>query len=224
MVHSVYVIFSSRYILRIKFKGDSVAVHSVSLRLFFRFVLLRVVFLFALFSVPLPYLFESFCFPCVSFRLVVFCLLFPTSPFCIVPYSLFHRYEWLDPSIKKTEWSREEEEKLLHMAKLMPNQWRTIAPIVGRTAAQCLQHYERLLNMAQDSGAGEGGPAMADDPRQAETRLSWSVLICLDFRDRSCRCTGVVVLVVLASMTDVAVGQRSPAEEKKKTAIVWRHE
>ena len=45
----------------------------------------------------------------------------------------------------QTEWSREEEEKLLHLAKLMPCQWRTIAPIVGRTAAQCLEHYEMLL-------------------------------------------------------------------------------
>ena len=45
-------------------------------------------------------------------------------------------YEWLDPSIKKTEWTREEDEKLLHLAKLMPTQWRTIAPIVGRTPAQ----------------------------------------------------------------------------------------
>jgi hypothetical protein len=27
----------------------------------------------------------------------------------------------------------------------MPSQWRTIAPIVGRTAAQCLEHYEKLL-------------------------------------------------------------------------------
>jgi pre-mRNA-splicing factor CDC5/CEF1 len=53
-------------------------------------------------------------------------------------------YEWLDPSIKKTEWTREEDEKLLHLAKLMPTQWRTIAPIVGRTPAQCLEvsgHY-----------------------------------------------------------------------------------
>lgn len=54
-------------------------------------------------------------------------------------------YEWLDPSIKKTEWTREEDEKLLHLAKLMPTQWRTIAPIVGRTPAQCLERYERLL-------------------------------------------------------------------------------
>uniref|UniRef100_A0A9J2PCJ1 Cell division cycle 5-like protein n=1 Tax=Ascaris lumbricoides TaxID=6252 RepID=A0A9J2PCJ1_ASCLU len=58
-------------------------------------------------------------------------------------------YEWLDPGIKKTEWSHEEDEKLLHLAKLMPTQWRTIAPIVGRTAAQCLERYEHLLDEAQ---------------------------------------------------------------------------
>lgn len=69
-------------------------------------------------------------------------------------------YEWLDPSIKKTEWSREEEEKLLHLAKLMPTQWRTIAPIVGRTAAQCLEHYEYLLDKAQNRDENE------DDPRR----------------------------------------------------------
>ena len=71
-------------------------------------------------------------------------------------------FEWLDPSIKKTEWSREEEEKLLHLAKLMPTQWRTIAPIIGRTAAQCLEHYELLLDKAQHKD-GEMGD---DDPRK----------------------------------------------------------
>ncbi|KAM3234988.1 cell division cycle 5-like protein [Capsicum annuum] len=57
-------------------------------------------------------------------------------------------YEWLDPSIKKTEWTREEDEKLLHLAKLLPTQWRTIAPIVGRTPSQCLERYEKLLDAA----------------------------------------------------------------------------
>jgi len=72
-------------------------------------------------------------------------------------------YEWLDPNIKKTEWSREEEEKLLHLAKLMPTQWRTIAPIIGRTASQCLEHYEYLLDKAADREAGlEAG----EDPRK----------------------------------------------------------
>nr|SVE74997.1 EOG090X02CC [Daphnia dolichocephala] len=72
-------------------------------------------------------------------------------------------YEWLDPSIKKTEWSREEDEKLLHLAKLMPTQWRTIAPIVGRTAAQCLERYEYLLDQAQRK---EDGEEPGDDPRK----------------------------------------------------------
>ncbi|CAG9765204.1 unnamed protein product [Ceutorhynchus assimilis] len=71
-------------------------------------------------------------------------------------------FEWLDPSIKKTEWSREEDEKLLHLAKLMPTQWRTIAPIIGRTAAQCLERYEYLLDQAQKKEDGDDG----DDPRK----------------------------------------------------------
>ncbi|KAG0167372.1 Pre-mRNA-splicing factor cef1 [Apophysomyces sp. BC1034] len=65
-------------------------------------------------------------------------------------------YEWLDPSIKKTEWSKEEDEKLLHLAKLMPTQWRTIAPIVGRTPAQCLERYQKLLDEAEAREAGTG--------------------------------------------------------------------
>mmetsp|Transcript_14021 Transcript_14021/g.37873 ORF Transcript_14021/g.37873 Transcript_14021/m.37873 type:complete len:825 (-) Transcript_14021:211-2685(-) len=72
-------------------------------------------------------------------------------------------FEWLDPSIKKTEWTREEDEKLLHLAKLMPTQWRTIAPIVGRTPAQCLDRYERLLDMAVSK---EDKYDPADDPRR----------------------------------------------------------
>lgn len=72
-------------------------------------------------------------------------------------------FEWLDPSIKKTEWSREEEEKLLHLAKLLPTQWRTIAPIIGRTPAQCLDHYEKLLDQAQSGTTDYDARA---DPRR----------------------------------------------------------
>lgn len=68
-------------------------------------------------------------------------------------------YEWLDPSIKKTEWTKEEEEKLLVLAKTLPNQWRTISPLVGRTAAQCLEHYEQLIDKAT-------GREEDDDPRK----------------------------------------------------------
>ncbi|RMZ84808.1 hypothetical protein DV737_g1044, partial [Chaetothyriales sp. CBS 132003] len=84
--------------------------------------------------------------------------------------------EWLDPAIRKVEWSKEEDEKLLHLAKLMPTQWRTIAPIVGRTATQCLERYQRLLDEAEARENDElalGGPAggetaapTADDVRK----------------------------------------------------------
>lgn len=66
-------------------------------------------------------------------------------------------YEWLDPSIKKTEWTWEEEEKLLHLAKIMPTAWRTIAPMIGRTAAQCIEHYEHLIDNARQKAAGQDG-------------------------------------------------------------------
>lgn len=64
--------------------------------------------------------------------------------------------EWLDPSIKKIEWSKDEDEKLLHLAKLMPTQWRTIAPLVGRTANQCLERYQKLLDEAEQREAAGG--------------------------------------------------------------------
>ncbi|EIW67985.1 pre-mRNA-splicing factor CEF1 [Tremella mesenterica] len=72
-------------------------------------------------------------------------------------------YEWLDPSIKKIEWSKTEDEKLLHLAKLIPTQWRTIAPIVGRTATQCLERYQKLLDDAEAQDNDELGLGAGDD-------------------------------------------------------------
>jgi pre-mRNA-splicing factor CDC5/CEF1 len=64
--------------------------------------------------------------------------------------------EWLDPSIRKVEWSREEDEKLLHLAKLLPAQWKTIGPLVGgRTSVQCQERYEQLLDEAAMGGKEE---------------------------------------------------------------------
>lgn len=82
--------------------------------------------------------------------------------------------EWLDPSIKKVEFTKEEDEKLLHLAKLMPTQWRTIAPIVGRTANQCIERYQKLLDEAEQresselgmTGADEASAPTADDVRR----------------------------------------------------------
>lgn len=82
--------------------------------------------------------------------------------------------EWLDPSIKKVEFTKEEDEKLLHLAKLMPTQWRTIAPIVGRTANQCIERYQKLLDEAEQreaselrmTGGDESSAPTADDVRR----------------------------------------------------------
>ncbi|XP_019426090.1 PREDICTED: cell division cycle 5-like protein isoform X2 [Lupinus angustifolius] len=45
----------------------------------------------------------------------------------------------------------------------MPTQWRTIAPIVGRTPSQCLERYEKLLDAAC---VKDDNYEPADDPRK----------------------------------------------------------
>ncbi|KAJ8588540.1 hypothetical protein M405DRAFT_769003, partial [Rhizopogon salebrosus TDB-379] len=82
-------------------------------------------------------------------------------------------YEWLDPSIKKTEWSKTEDEKLMHLAKIMPTQWRTIAPVVGRTATQCLERYQKLLDEAEakeNEELGLAGPGAESAPSADDIR------------------------------------------------------
>ncbi|KIJ18575.1 hypothetical protein PAXINDRAFT_167168 [Paxillus involutus ATCC 200175] len=82
-------------------------------------------------------------------------------------------YEWLDPSIRKTEWSKTEDEKLLHLAKLIPTQWRTIAPLVGRTATQCLERYQKLLDEAEskeNEELGLSGPGGETEPGVDDVR------------------------------------------------------
>lgn len=45
----------------------------------------------------------------------------------------------------------------------MPTQWRTIAPIVGRTATQCLERYQKLLDQAEAKENEELGLTGVDD-------------------------------------------------------------
>lgn len=45
----------------------------------------------------------------------------------------------------------------------MPTQWRTIAPIVGRTATQCLERYQKLLDEAEAKENEELGLAGPQD-------------------------------------------------------------
>ncbi|KAK8828578.1 hypothetical protein WA577_000063 [Blastocystis sp. JDR] len=71
--------------------------------------------------------------------------------------------EWLDPRIKKTEWTREEDEKLMHLAKVLAGQWRTISSMMDRTAFQCCERYEKLLDLASREEGEDSEDE--DDPR-----------------------------------------------------------
>jgi len=59
------------------------------------------------------------------------------------------RYEmYLNPTIKKTEWTADEDRRLLHMTKSFPSgQWATVAVMMdGRTQFQCQERYNKLLD------------------------------------------------------------------------------
>lgn len=63
--------------------------------------------------------------------------------------------EYLNPTINRTEWSPQDDEKLLNLAKLLPNQWRSIASVMGRTSTHCLERYQKLLDGALKDGEDE---------------------------------------------------------------------
>ncbi|KAF9611413.1 hypothetical protein IFM89_032082 [Coptis chinensis] len=74
-------------------------------------------------------------------------------------------YEWLDPSIKKPSGQEKKMMKPLHLAKLMPTQWRTIA----LSLADSFRGAERE-EMSEGSGATRALLAnYAQTPRQGMT-------------------------------------------------------
>lgn len=68
---------------------------------------------------------------------------------------------------RKTEWSKDEDEQLLHLAKLMPTQFRTISTIIGRTANQCIERYTKLLDDAEARETAELGLAGVESAETA---------------------------------------------------------
>ncbi|KAG7191725.1 Pre-mRNA-splicing factor cef1 [Scheffersomyces spartinae] len=67
--------------------------------------------------------------------------------------------EWLSPTVVRNLWTKEQDSQLLSLAKLFPNQWKSVASTLGRTATQCAERYEHLLAVA----AGETGGDDDDD-------------------------------------------------------------
>ncbi|CCE83539.1 Piso0_004117 [Millerozyma farinosa CBS 7064] len=89
--------------------------------------------------------------------------------------------EWLNPHINKTEWSREEDEKLLNLARLLPNQWRSISSIMDRTAAQCVDRYQQLLEekdndtKIEDDDLDMVGPGIESLPAAGNTATDFNL-------------------------------------------------
>lgn len=57
--------------------------------------------------------------------------------------------EYLNPKLNFDEFSKEEDSRLLDLARRLPNQWRTIAYAMGRTAQVCIDRYNRLMEGAE---------------------------------------------------------------------------
>lgn len=70
--------------------------------------------------------------------------------------------EYLDPTLRKSPWSNKEDEKLLHLARIMPMQWRSISQYFGRSAYQCVERYRELIDKAS------GTPHIADNESAVE--------------------------------------------------------
>ena len=66
--------------------------------------------------------------------------------------------EFLNPQLNFTGFTREEDTKLLTLARKLPNQWRTISNLMGRTAQICMERYNKLLSEgeAAEDNAGDG--------------------------------------------------------------------
>lgn len=70
--------------------------------------------------------------------------------------------EWLDPRIKKLDWSPEEDKRLLNLAKLRPNQWSSISLLLNRTANQCIERYQELISNSDVSQIEDGEKSTAN--------------------------------------------------------------
>ena len=61
--------------------------------------------------------------------------------------------EFLDPQLNFSDFTKEEDSRLLLLARRLPNQWRSIAELLGRTAQACIERYNRLLAFPSSSSS-----------------------------------------------------------------------
>ena len=78
----------------------------------------------------------------------------------------FGHHQYLDPTLKKIEWSREEDEQLLHLSKVFGGQWATVATqMPGRTQYMLQERYNKLLDEEHEREVKAG---VGDDILPAE--------------------------------------------------------
>lgn len=58
--------------------------------------------------------------------------------------------EFLNPSLNFKPFSQQEDDKLLDLAKRIPNQWKSIGEMMGRPAQTCIDRYNILLAIDKD--------------------------------------------------------------------------
>lgn len=56
--------------------------------------------------------------------------------------------EFLNPNLNFEVFTKEEDSRLLDLAKKLPNQWRSIGDLMGRTAQLCIERYNKLLGFS----------------------------------------------------------------------------
>ncbi|GAV55085.1 hypothetical protein ZYGR_0AS04080 [Zygosaccharomyces rouxii] len=60
--------------------------------------------------------------------------------------------EYLNPRLNFNDFTGQEDARLLKLARRLPNQWRTIADAMGRTAQVCIDRYNQLLEADGEFG------------------------------------------------------------------------
>ncbi|GCE98869.1 pre-mRNA-splicing factor cef1 [Zygosaccharomyces mellis] len=60
--------------------------------------------------------------------------------------------EYLNPRLNFNDFTKQEDARLLNLARRLPNQWRTIADAMGRTAQTCIDRYNQLLEADDEFG------------------------------------------------------------------------
>lgn len=95
--------------------------------------------------------------------------------------------EYLNPTINRSEWSQQDDQKLLNLSKLLPNQWRSIASIMGRTATHCVERYQKLLDDALKGEDGDKADEDEDDLKLAGPGIETLPALGTSFESRPSR-------------------------------------